>query len=411
MTKETLESINTYEMTDEEFNNLDLKSLPEDSESESVNEQSDLDAKEEIEHTETEIETNEEVSTNTDEQEQVQTQESEQELTTDTGNDESVKTKQEPVEQSNANEQVVDVDESTQNNQADTTENVETENVPDYKSFYEQVTRSFKANGKEIQVTNPDDMITLMQQGVNYSKRMAGLKPSLGVLKTLEQHGLMDLDKLGYLIELHNQKPEAIAKLVKDSGIDLYSFDTEQANDYTPPKMQVTEYSDLETTINELQASSKTFSKVLDSVVNEWDEQSKQILSDNPQLLRVMDNQAENGLFEKITNAIEYEKMMGRLGNTPYIEAYRMLESQFLQANQTQVMQQPTQPQVQKQQPQSFTAPRPTVQKQQSNSNTEQKRKAANPQTSSTNKQQLDFDPLRISDEEFLKYDSQRQYF
>ena len=35
---------------------------------------------------------------------------------------------------------------------------------------------------------------------------------------------LNDADKITYLIDLYNKQPEAIAKLVKEADIDLYSF-------------------------------------------------------------------------------------------------------------------------------------------------------------------------------------------
>ena len=39
------------------------------------------------------------------------------------------------------------------------------------------LTKPFKANGREIQITKPEDMISLMQKGLNYVKNMTELKP------------------------------------------------------------------------------------------------------------------------------------------------------------------------------------------------------------------------------------------
>ena len=66
----------------------------------------------------------------------------------------------------------------------------------DYKAELGRVLSPIKANGREIQVSSVDDAIQLMQMGANYHKKMAALKPNLAVLKMLEQHGLLDQEKL-----------------------------------------------------------------------------------------------------------------------------------------------------------------------------------------------------------------------
>ena len=110
---------------------------------------------------------------------------------------------------------------------------VETPQI-DYKAEYERLTQPFKANGKEIKVNSVEDAVELMQMGANYSKKMAALKPHLKLIKMLDKHGLMDESKLSYLIDLNGKNPEAIAKLVKDSGLDPMEMDENKADDYKP---------------------------------------------------------------------------------------------------------------------------------------------------------------------------------
>lgn len=263
------------------------------------------------------------------------------------------------------------------------------ESNTDYESFYKVITSPFKANGKEIQVTDPNDVIRLMQQGINYSKKMEQLKPQQAVIRTLEQYDLLDNDKLSYLIDLYNKKPEAIAKLVKDSEIDLYSFDTDQANDYKPAQV-VEPVNILTETIDELTQQSPEFLPVLDNIINTWDSQSKQIISDNPQLLRIFNSHNETGLYEKISNAIEYERMLGRLNGVTYLQAYQEIEKRFIN-NQDNAPQ-----------PKQFTAPRPNQSKPVNNNNN--KNKASMPTNSTTTNNNNTFNPLAVSDEEFLKY-------
>lgn len=277
--------------------------------------------------------------------------------------------------------------------------------IVDYQAFYEKLTKPFKANGRQIVVKNADDMITLMQQGANYSKKMAQLKPNLTALRVLEQHGLTDPKELAYLVELHQKKPEAIAKLVKDAQIDLYDFDTEQANDYTP-QVQVNEVSELETVITELYENSTAFRDVLSNISGSWDDKSKAFIQEQPNVLYALAAQAEQGVYQQVVEAVEYERMMGRLKDKSFIEAYGLMESQVLDSLTADSVQQAAQ------QTMSFTAPRPSdEQPDQSNNQVMQdkKRKATTPK-SGGNAAMDTFDPLALSDEEFLKFYEQQQF-
>lgn len=298
------------------------------------------------------------------------------------------------------NTKVTDTDDETIQTESDSDTNTDDKPAEqtDYQAFYEKLTKPFKANGREIQVQNADDMIALMQQGANYSKKMAQLKPNLALMRTLEQHGLNDADKITYLIDLYNKQPEAIAKLVKEADIDLYSFDTDQAEQYTP-KTVVNEPSALEDTITELYGNHETFKDVVTDITTLWDKESKAIVSDNPEILRVMAKQADEGIYQQIMSAIDYEKMLGRLSGIPFLHAYEQVEARILQANQPVAKQE-----------QGFTAPRPQANQEQVNSQNQAQKQRASVPKGSASQSNAGFDPLKLSDEEFLKFYNQQKF-
>ena len=298
------------------------------------------------------------------------------------------------------NTKATDTDDETVQTESDSDTNTDDKPAEqtDYQAFYEKLTKPFKANGREIQVQNADDMIALMQQGANYSKKMAQLKPNLALMRTLEQHGLNDADKITYLIDLYNKQPEAIAKLVKEADIDLYSFDTDQAEQYTP-KTVVNEPSALEDTITELYGNHETFKDVVTDITTLWDKESKAVVSDNPEILRVMAKQADEGIYQQIMSAIDYEKMLGRLSGIPFLHAYEQVEARILQANQPVAKQE-----------QGFTAPRPQANQEQVNSQNQAQKQRASVPKSSTSQSNAGFDPLKLSDEEFLKFYNQQKF-
>ena len=98
---------------------------------------------------------------------------------------------------------------------------------------YNKIMGEFKANGTTMRVESPEDAIQLMQMGANYRQKMLDLKPVRKIHKVLEDNGLLSEDKLGYAIDLINHKPEAIARLIKESNIDSYNL-PEDVSGYAP---------------------------------------------------------------------------------------------------------------------------------------------------------------------------------
>lgn len=372
------ENKSVYEMTDDEIRNLDLSTYDFSFDAiESDGEQSDDSTTSDPSLTTPEAQNTEEVV-----EEQVDDSTAEAETNSETHD--TVE-----AEESSADTDTVDSSEEVTNDQPS--------EVVDYQAFYNQLTTPFKANGREIQVKDANDMIALMQQGANYSKKMAQLKPNLNLVKTLETHGLNDPEKLAYLVDLYNKKPEAIAKLVKDADIDLYSFDTEQADNYTPQAV-VNESTPLQEVIEGLYEQHQNFGQVIQDVSTLWDDQSKSIVAENPAILQAMAQQADAGLYQQIIHALDYERMLGRMVHVPFLQAYSEIEARILNAQANQA------PKAQE----SFTAPRPTQQTQVTNQ--DKKRKASTPKTGGNNTLNADFDPLKLSDEEFMKYYNQMKF-
>lgn len=365
---------NLYELSDEELANLDVAEV------EPLNEEINEEPTEE---------------TNVDNQETTEIETPAMGVDESIGGDSDTQVQDGGVmeEQSSGDELEVDTPEP------EATEDKEVDNSVNHEEFYNTLTKPFKANGREFQVTNPNDMIALMQKGLNYSKKMEEMKPNLNLIKTLEQYSLTDETKLSYLIDLHNKKPEAIAKLIKDSEIDLYEFDTEQANHYVP-QSKVVHKTQLEEVISEVVEANPRFNSVLNTVYTDWDNQSKQAVIDNPNILRIISEQQTNGTYDKIMNIMEYEKAVGRLQGTAFLQAYSEIEQRLLGGSPEGQHQQ--QPQSQ-QQAQAFTAPRPNQANSNSNAS-EQKRKVASPSTNTTKPSTEAIDPLKMSDEELTAY-------
>lgn len=277
-------------------------------------------------------------------------------------------------------------------------ESQSTEAAIDYEAAYKKLTTPFKANGREIQVSNVEDAVSLMQMGANYNKKMAALKPNLKLMKLLENNGLLSEEKLSYLIDLEKKNPEAISKLIKDSGLDPLDLDTDKAGNYKPTQRTVDEREmELDTVLDELQ-DSPAYNQTLNIVSNKWDAASKQVIAGSPQILKVIDSHVQSGIYEVIAKEIENERLFGRLNGLSDIEAYRQV-GDAIQARggfshlSTQGHQAQPKPVV--------VAPKPKIVDE--DKRREKKLAASGTKAVTPSKSAAEFNPLSLSDDEFTK--------
>lgn len=192
------------------------------------------------------------------------------------------------------------------------------------RSFYSKVMTPFKANGKTVELKTADEAITLMQMGANYTRRMQEIAPYRKVLTMLEKNDLLDTNKLSYLIDLQDKNPEAIKKLVKDSGIDTLDLDTDSGKEYTASDHSVSDSEmSFRTTLEEV-SDLDGGAETIHEINSTWDEQSKGIVWENPEIIRVMHQQRQLGVYPTIVAEMERMKTLGRIPSaTPFIQAYK----------------------------------------------------------------------------------------
>lgn len=270
------------------------------------------------------------------------------------------------------------------------------------KAFFDRVTAPFKANGREMQIKDPDDVIRLMQMGANYNKKMASLKPALKVVKMLERNKLMDEERLSFLIDLDKKDPTAIAKLVKDSELDPMDLDLEEGQKYKSSDKYAVDERELalDEVIEEIK-DSETYSKTLDVVSNRWDDKSRNIVANTPELMRVIDGHMQNGVYEVISTEVEKERTLGRLNGIPDIEAYRQIGDRLNEEGAFEHLANKNNNQAQAQ---STTKPNKPSQNTKAEKERKAKRRAASPSKAApAPSKNQDFNPLSMSDEEYTK--------
>lgn len=285
-----------------------------------------------------------------------------------------------------------------------------------YEDFYQQVMKPFKANGREIQLKSPDEAIRLMQMGAGYGRKIQDLQPHLKVIRMLEKNDLLDEGRLSYLMDINDKNPDAIKKLIKESGIDPLDINTEDNVDYRPTDRSVSDkemsFQDALTDVS----SQPTGQETIQIVNQTWDQESKSLLWDQPEILSVIQSQRENGIYDQIASEIDRQKMLGQIPqSTPFLTAYKLAGDHLVETNgfkspegqapqnQEQTPAPAASPQIQEQPPQKqVIATRPGAAKA-TVSNNEQAQAASPTKSASGKGKAAPVNPLSMPDDEFLK--------
>lgn len=318
-----------------------------------------------------------------EQQENTQEQDTEEEVLTTEENtsEEEINTSDESVEE---NEET----ESTEESEENQTEEVKITNAEEQ---LKKLFSPFKANGRDIQIDNVDDAIKLMQKGANYNKKMEALKPSLKVLKMLENNGLLDEQKLSYLIDLDKKNPEAISKLIRESGIDPLDVNTQEEPKYTPRDYSVPDAQvNLDMVLDSIEHT-PTYNRTMTVILDEWDDNSKRALANEPTLIPLINEHVANGIFDTIATEITKQRALGNLSGLSDLQAYEYVGKELAAKGA-----------FNKATPKQPVEVKPRIPMQE-DSERAAKRKAASPTKPSNKAKEQEVSPLAMDDEEFEK--------
>lgn len=243
-------------------------------------------------------------------------EENEQELT---GNEQN----EQEIEESSPYEEDID-------NSPDNSDNIQSndneQQEPDYEGFYKRVMAPFKANGKQYNLKNADEVISLMQKGVDYTRKTQDIARYKKSIAMLERANLLNEHQISFFIDLMNGNQEAIRKLLKDKEIDTFDLPSEdEPINYVEGANII---SDAQLAIQDITrdiVSQQGGNAFLQEVFN-YDEASKQRVFEEPQILQVLFNQKQNGIYDAIVNEMERQRILGQIPpGIPFIAAYKVI--------------------------------------------------------------------------------------
>lgn len=207
---------------------------------------------------------------------------------------------------------------------------------PDYEAFYKQIIGPIKGGKKLIEIKTPEEAIKLMQMGAGFGRKMQEIQPHLKTLRFMEANGLLNVDQsdLAFLVDLKNKNPDAIKKLIKDSGIDPLDISNDEPVNY---QTNIPEVTDAEVNFREALsdlASQEGGLETISIVEKTWDKTSHEALMKEPGLLSVIQAQRDTGIYDRIVTEMDRQKALGNIPyTTPFLEAYQQVGNHLRDTN------------------------------------------------------------------------------
>ena len=208
-------------------------------------------------------------------------------------------------------------------------DNLEDDIVDEAQKEHQEL--AFKANGREYKFTQDEIMAQfpkIFGQAMDYTKKTQAMKPWRKTIDAIEEAKLGH-DEINLMIDVMKGNKEAIAEVLKRTGVDSLEIDTENSK-YTPndygrddKALAIKDIIEEISVDREYETTHKVLSK-------EWDEKSFNKMTDNPELIRLLHNDVKSGTFDKVQAVAEKIKVFDR-GLKTDLEYYELASMEIAQ--------------------------------------------------------------------------------
>lgn len=247
-------------------------------------------------------------------------EDSDNDLVVDEVTEEEVVTDSEPKVEV-ADEEPAEVDEQT--------DNTKDEELPE---ITETPVHKFKANGKEYSFT-PEEMMEqfpkIFGQAMDYTKKTQALKPWRKTIDAIESARLGH-DDINLMIDVFKGDKNAIAELIKRTGVDALDLDTENSK-YVPKDYGRDDTAlAIKDIVDEISAD-KEYETTHRILSKEWDEKSFSELTKDPELIRLLHVDVKSGMYDKVQPIAEKMKVFDR-GRQSDLDYYKAAAQEYFRA-------------------------------------------------------------------------------
>lgn len=199
------------------------------------------------------------------------------------------------------------------------------------KEAQEAQTYKFKANGREYEFSEKEmkeQFPKVFGQAMDYTKKTQQLKPWRKTIDAIEQADL-NHDDINLMIDVLKGDKDAVAQVLKRTGVDALDLDTETSN-YVP-----NDYGRDETTLEikdvvDRISSDPEFDRTQRVLSKEWDESSFNELTKDPRNIELLHADVKSGVYDKVSSIAEKLKVFDG-GTKTDLDYYKQAAGQYFQ--------------------------------------------------------------------------------
>ena len=239
-------------------------------------------------------------------------------------------------ETSSEEEEEVEVDEESETAEGEPDEGTEveedeTEETEKESEEEEQPVqkRKYKANGKDFEFTDEEIFNQFGQvfgQAMDYTRKMQQIKPWRKTIDAIEEAKLSH-DDVALAIDVLRGDKDAIAAVLKRTGVDALELDTDNSN-YVPKDYG---RNDTELAIKEIVdeiSGDQEYPITYDVLEKQWDANSRMEFAKNPELIRQLHIDVKSGMFDTISPIMHKMKVYDG-GRSSDLDYYKLAAQQY----------------------------------------------------------------------------------
>jgi len=188
----------------------------------------------------------------------------------------------------------------------------------------------FRANGKDYEFSSEeivDQFPKIFGQAMDYTKKMQAIKPWRKTIDAIESSKL-NHDDVNLMIDVLKGDKNAISEVLKRTGTDTLDLDTEEESKYVANDYGRDEKSLAIKDIVEDISKDTEYATTKNILEKEWDEVSWGVVSDNPEMIRLLHADVKSGIYATLQPAAEKLKVFDN-GKRPDIEYYKDAANEY----------------------------------------------------------------------------------
>ena len=199
--------------------------------------------------------------------------------------------------------------------------------------------RKYKANGQEFEFTEEEifnEFGKVFGQAMDYTKKMQAIAPYKSMIATAKEQGLTQED-LNLAIEVLKGDKNAIASVLKRTGVDALDLDVDGNDTYQPKNYGRDDTSLRIQEIYEDISKDPEYQVTYHVVEKQWDDKSRVEFKRNPDLIKGLHIDVKTGVYDKVSPMAMKLKILdgSRLSDVDYyIEAGKQYYGQLAASEQ-----------------------------------------------------------------------------